>query len=131
MDVPSADRSYRVVAASESRKVIVMSGSTSGALLSELGVSQDRLMSLIQRYRIRPLVLFGSAARRELTPGSDIDLLVEFEQGCAPSLGGLVTIGDDFSALFGRRVDLATTSILNNPYRRRAIERDMEELYAA
>ena len=108
-----------------------MSGSTSQVLLSELGVSQDRLMSLIRRYRIRRLVLFGSAARRELTPDSDIDLLVEFEQGCAPSLGGMVAISDDFSTLFGRKVDLATAAILNNPYRRRAIERDMEELYAA
>jgi hypothetical protein len=31
----------------------------------------------------------------------------------------------------GRMVDIATPSILNNPYRRRAIEKNMEKLYAA
>jgi predicted nucleotidyltransferase len=44
----------------------------------------------------------------------------------------MVEIQDAFSVLFGgRKVDVATPSILNNPYRRRAIEKDMEELYAA
>ena len=87
---------------------------------------------LARQYHIRLLTLFGSAARGELTPMSDIDLLVEFEPGKAPSLGTMIDIQDAFSALFGgRKVDLATPAILNNPYRRRAIEKDMEVLYAA
>jgi len=95
-------------------------------------VSRAALRELAQRYHIRRLVLFGSAARGELGPGSDIDLLVEFESGKSPSLGGMVEIQEAFAKLFdGRKVDMATTSILNNPYRRRAIEKDMEELYAA
>lgn len=97
-----------------------------------LPVSRAALRALVERYHIRRLVLFGSAARGELTPESDIDLLVEFEEGQAPSLGGMVEIQDAFSELFGgRKVDVTTASILENPYRRRAIERDMEVLYAA
>jgi len=99
-----------------------------GALL----VSRAVLEKLIKRYHIHRLALFGSAARGELQPESDIDLLVEFEKGKSPSLGGMVKINDDFMALFGgRKVDLATPSILNNPYRQRAIEKEMVELYAA
>lgn len=95
-------------------------------------VSRAAVQDLAHRYHIRRLVLFGSAARDELRPDSDIDLLVEFEHGAAPSLGGVVEIQDAFSAVFGgRKVDVATPSILNNPYRRRAIEKDMVELYAA
>ena len=87
---------------------------------------------LAQQYHIRRLMLFGSAARGELTPTSDIDLLVEFEAGKVPSLGTMIDIQDAFSVLFGgRKVDLATPAILNNPYRRRSIEKDMEVLYAA
>lgn len=97
-----------------------------------IAVSRAERRDLARRYHIRRLVLFGSAARGELLPDSDIDLLVEFESGAAPSLTGMVEIQDAFSTLFGgRKVDLATPSILNNPYRRRAIEKDMEELYAA
>lgn len=95
-------------------------------------VSRPALRELAQRYHIRRLVLFGSAARGELRPDSDIDLLIEFEGGQSPSLGGMVEIQAAFTNLFGgRKVDVATPAILNNPYRRRAIEKDMEELYAA
>lgn len=98
----------------------------------EVPVSRKALLGLIKRYHIRRLVLFGSAARREIEPQSDIDLMVEFEKDQAPSLGGMVTISEAFSAIFGgRKVDLVTPSILKNPYRRRAIEKDMQELYAA
>ena len=95
-------------------------------------VSRKALQKLAKRFHIRRLVLFGSAARGELKPDSDIDLLVEFEKDRSPSLGGMVEIQDAFASLFGgRKVDVATPSILNNPYRKRAIEKDMEELYAA
>jgi len=95
-------------------------------------ISRAALTRLARRYHINRLVLFGSAARGELTADSDIDLLVEFEGGHSPSLGGMVEINDDFVSLFnGRKVDIATPSILNNPYRKRAIENNMEELYAA
>ncbi len=95
-------------------------------------VSRAALLEVVKRFHIRRLVLFGSAARGELTPESDIDLLVEFEKGKEPSLGGMVEIQDIFAKLFdGRKVDIATPSILNNPYRKQAIEKEMEVLYAA
>ena len=98
----------------------------------EIVVSRKALEKLVQQYGIKHLALFGSAARGQLKPDSDIDLLVEFEKGKAPSLGGMLKLKDAFSAMFGgRKVDIATPAILNNPYRRRAIEKDMEELYAA
>ena len=98
----------------------------------EIAVSRSDLQDLINRYHITRLNVFGSAARGELGPESDIDLLVEFEKNHSPSMGGMVEIQDAFEKLFaGRKVDVATLSILNNPYRKREIEKDMEELYAA
>lgn len=101
-------------------------------IAEEIVVPRKALEKLVQQYGIKQLVLFGSAARGQLKPDSDIDLLVEFEQGKAPSLGGMVKLKDAFGDLFGgREVDIATPTILNNPYRRRAMERDMEVLYGA
>lgn len=95
-------------------------------------IARSELQELVKRYHIRRILLFGSAARNELRSDSDIDLIIEFTPGGAPSLGGLVDIQEAFSRLFdGRKVDIATPSILRNPYRRRSIEKDMEELYAA
>lgn len=98
----------------------------------ELVVSRSDLQALVKHFHINRLSLFGSAARGELGVDSDIDLLVEFEQSHSPSMGGMVEIKDAFEKLFGgHKVDVATTSILNNPYRKQAIEKDMKELYAA
>jgi predicted nucleotidyltransferase len=81
---------------------------------------------------VRRLGLFGSAARGELTPESDIDLLVEFEAGKAPSLWAEPEMRDAFGALFGgRRVDLVPPEVLENPYRRKTILRDLKVLYEA
>lgn len=68
---------------------------------NQLRVSRAEIGSLAKRFHISKLSLFGSAARGDLRPDSDIDLLVEFEPGKAPSLGGMLEISDAFSALFG------------------------------
>jgi predicted nucleotidyltransferase len=47
-------------------------------------ISKDELASFCKRNHIRKLSVFGSAVRGELLPDSDIDLLVEFEQGLTP-----------------------------------------------
>lgn len=95
-------------------------------------VPRAELDALARRYHIRRLALFGSAARGELRPDSDVDLLVEFEAGRAPSLWAQEELQASMSRLFdGRRVDIASPEIMRNPFRRRAIERDMKVLYDA
>ncbi len=91
-----------------------------------------KLSALCRKYGIRKLSVFGSAARNEMKPGSDIDLLVEFEPEKAPSLWSGPEMESELSALFGnRRVDLAPPGILRNPYRRESILPDLRILYEA
>jgi predicted nucleotidyltransferase len=93
-------------------------------------ISRARLTALCRRYHVRRLSLFGSAARGELPPGSDVDLLIEFTPGKAPSFQLEPEMRDAFSALFGgRRVDLVPAEVLENPYRRKSILRDFKVLY--
>lgn len=98
----------------------------------DLLIDRETLQSFARNHHIRTMSVFGSTARGDATSESDIDLLVEFEPGKAPSLGTLVELQEALSGLFGgRTVDVATPSILRNPYRRRAIEQEARTLYAA
>ena len=91
-----------------------------------------KLAALCRKYHIRRLGLFGSAARGELAPGSDVDLLVEFEPGKAPSFWAEPEMRAALGELFdGRRVDLVPPQVLENPYRRKSILRDLQILYDA
>lgn len=122
----------RLTSSEDSQNGLIMHDKNNLVIGETLVVSREALEQLSQKYHIQRLALFGSAARGKLKPESDVDLLVEFEAGKAPSLGGMVKLHDEFVVLFGgREVDVATPTILNNPYRRQTIEREMEVLYAA
>ena len=97
-----------------------------------LDVPKRKLEALCRKYRIRKLGVFGSAARGEARPHSDVDLMVEFEPDRAPSLWDFPEMQHAFSALFGgRRVDLVPPEALANPHRRKSILRDLKVLYGA
>jgi predicted nucleotidyltransferase/DNA-binding transcriptional ArsR family regulator len=90
-----------------------------------------KIKRLCRKFGIARLALFGSAVRGEMTPESDIDLLVEFEPDSKVSLFDIPAIQEAFSAAFGgRKVDIATPEVLENPYRRKTILRDAKVLYA-
>ena len=93
---------------------------------------QRAIDDLCRRYRVRSLRMFGSAALGRETPASDVDLLVDFTPGQAPGAFELVDLRDALSRVFdGRPVDLAFPGILDNPYRRRAIEPQLRPLFPA
>jgi predicted nucleotidyltransferase/DNA-binding transcriptional ArsR family regulator len=91
-----------------------------------------QIRRLCRKFGIARLSLFGSAARGEMTPESDVDLMVEFAPESKVSLFDIPAMQDAFSAAFGgRKVDIATPEILENPYRRRSVLRDAKVLYGA
>ena len=98
----------------------------------QLSIPDAEIGNICRMFGIAKLSLFGSAARGEMTPDSDIDLLVEYSPDSKVSLFDIPAIQDAFSAVFsGRKVDIATPEILENPYRRKTILRDARVLYAA
>ena len=63
------------------------------------------LPALRREFPLRRLALFGSVARGEATPGSDIDILAEVE----PSIGlGFVTLAEKLEELTGQKIDLVS-----------------------
>ena len=92
-------------------------------------VDRDRLAKLCRRHGIARLALFGSAARGELEPESDVDLLVEFLPGERVGLR-FITVQEELQALLGRRVDLNTLAFLS-PHFRDRVEAEAVPLYEA
>lgn len=72
----------------------------------------DEIVALCERYPIRRLSLFGSVLRDDFGPGSDVDVLVEFEPNSGMSLFDMGEIQMDLMDLIGRDVDLKTPGFL-------------------
>jgi predicted nucleotidyltransferase len=103
-----------------------------GPTLKRLTASKRDIGAICRKWGIARMSLFGSVARGDFGPDSDVDVLVEFPRGSAPSLFGIVRLRDELSALFGGRpVDVATPAALRNPARRIAIEKDLQVIYEA
>ena len=85
-----------------------------GALLAKLVALGP---SLRAQFGVRELSVFGSVARDEATPDSDLDLLVEFEGGTTfdAFMGTKLAIED----ALGVRVDLVTRAALKPRLRAR------------
>ncbi|HEY7558182.1 MAG TPA: nucleotidyltransferase family protein [Candidatus Binatia bacterium] len=79
---------------------------------------RDKIAAFCKRNRIQRLSLFGSALKGELRKDSDIDLLVEFQPGEAPSLLDLARMERELSTMLaGRKVDLRTPNELSRYFR--------------
>jgi hypothetical protein len=75
----------------------------------------------LERFGVSSLALFGSAARGEDRPDSDVDVLVEF--GRPAGLFDFVRVRRRLERALGRRVDLVTPEALR-PSMRESILRD-------
>jgi predicted nucleotidyltransferase len=75
----------------------------------------------LARLHVKALALFGSLARDEARPESDIDLLVEFDG--EPTFDRFMDLKFFLEDLLGRKVDLVTRAALK-PRMRRIVERE-------
>ena len=91
---------------------------------------REALEEFCCKNRIRRLAVFGSAIRDDFTDDSDIDVLVEFEQGHCVGLIGLGMLEGELSDLLGREVDLNTFGALSPCFRDEVLE-EAETLYVA
>ena len=103
--------------------------------LTDIGIEQKDLSSvnaalraLCGRYYIRKLKVFGSTLHRTNQPGSDIDLLVEFEPGRTPGFA-FARIARELSELLGATVDLHTEASLSKYFRPQVVQ-EAQPIYA-
>lgn len=81
-------------------------------ILRSLAIEKPTLKT---RFKVRRLALFGSYARDDQQPGSDVDILVDVD----PSIGlDFVTLADRIEHVLGLPVDLVSSRGVKPAYRR-------------
>jgi predicted nucleotidyltransferase len=101
---------------------------------TDLGLPQEILREFCQRWKIRRMAVFGSAAQGRMRPDSDIDLLVAFDSDAEWTMFDHYAMEDELAGLFGREVDLVSVRAVEenpDPIRRRQILNSARPIYAA
>lgn len=66
---------------------------------------RERFRPFCEKYGIKRLEVFGSAARNELQPDSDVDLLVTLDESRDTPINELLEMAGEAEEVAGRRVD--------------------------
>lgn len=87
------------------------------------------ILNYLASYNPEMIGIFGSYARNEENPNSDIDLLVRFKK--TPSLLQLIKIENELSEELGFKVDLLTEGAITNSRIKKNILEDLQVIYYA
>jgi len=87
---------------------------------------EKKVIDVLGKYNARHISIFGSFARGEARPGSDLDLLVDFME--RKSLLTLVRIERELSEAVGMKVDLLTEQAIS-PYLIDTIKSELKVVY--
>ena len=83
--------------------------------LDRLHSLRREIYEIARKHKADKVYVFGSCARKEETPESDVDFLVELQKGA--SLFDLMDLQDEYEALLNCKVDVVSRRGLN-PYLR-------------
>ena len=85
------------------------------------------IIDYLMPYEPVKIGLFGSFARQEETPESDIDILINIKKRI--SLYDLVQIYQDLEDKLGRKVDILTEHSIKNLRFKKRMEKDLKIIY--
>jgi predicted nucleotidyltransferase len=91
------------------------------------------LARLFKEHKIKNAYVFGSVVSDKFTDESDIDILINFEDGLEPLEKGEIwwNLYDKLREVFNREIDLLIESSLKNPYFIEDINEKKQLIYAA
>jgi hypothetical protein len=90
-----------------------------------IGDKREAILRLAHHYGMTNVRVFGSVARGEARPDSDVDLLVDYVR--VPTLITLIAFEQDVEDLLGRSVDITIAKNLKS-FVRPSVERDVVPL---
>lgn len=81
---------------------------------------------ILEQNNVEYAGVFGSVARGEAEPDSDVDILVKFRG--YPTFAGYLRLDEGLRKILGREIDLITEGAINK-FLRPYIERDIKMVY--
>jgi predicted nucleotidyltransferase len=91
-------------------------------MAKNISIPTDKIEDFCRRNHILKLSLFGSVLRDDFTPGSDVDVLVEFESSARVGFFELYDIEQELSSLLGgRKIDMNTPQGLSKYFRDKVV----------
>jgi len=87
----------------------------------KLVIPKDKIADFCRRHHIHRLSVFGSALRDDFSPDSDVDVLVEFEEGQTPGFA-FFGMQDELAQLLERKIDLHTPGFLSRYFREKVLK---------
>ncbi len=88
----------------------------------QIPINRKKVDDFCRRHHILKLALFGSVLRDDFGPGSDVDVLVEFEPGVTVGLIRLAGMELELSDILGRKADVRTPADLSRYFRREVLQ---------
>jgi Predicted nucleotidyltransferases len=85
-------------------------------------LDQEFVAEFCRRNHIRKLALFGSVLTDRFRPDSDVDVLVEFEEGARVGYLAMAVMEIELGERLGRKVDLRTPAELSRYFRDRVVD---------
>lgn len=98
--------------------------------MPDLKIDQSKLEEMCRKYQVEFLGVFGSVARGQQRPESDVDLLIRFSPDAKVGFFKLYDIEQDFSQLFNRPIDLVPEGGLS-PYIKNRVFSDLNPIYGS
>ena len=96
-------------------------------MLDEIRAKRDEIYAIARRHKAEKLWVFGSCARKEERPDSDVDFLVKFGDGIG--LFELFDFEGEMASEVGRKVDLINVTALDrSPCFAYNVRKEMQEL---
>lgn len=96
-----------------------------------ISFDKQLIHAFCRKWKVTEFAFFGSVLRDDFGTDSDVDVLISFDLDAKWSLYDLVDLQDELKDLFGRDVHVVEKAGLRNPYRRYAILKSREIIYAA
>lgn len=90
-------------------------------VFQKLPITEERLAEFCRKHHIQRMSVFGSVLRDDFRPESDVDFLVEFEEGHHPGWD-IVDVCDELERLVGREVDVVNPKYLKQRLRKNVLE---------